>query len=540
MRSFTTPAILAVAVAYLATVALAAVDGEGAQTNFLSGSGSSRQRLLMHRKLLMNDDAADIDEIDDAGVNEEDSHIEPSLQERLLNNKKKKNKKKKIIQDKIKKANNNNKKKKMKNENKREKRNKKKDRNGWNNDSNGWNDWGGRGELDEWGNCNCDKGQWWGRTLFADEADEHSTQSRDDKAHAHDQEETTIPDDNEEQNQAATLAETFAAGNKEDIGSMASITKRNGSRGGKSSWCSCHVRRPATFKPTTARPTIIRRTPRPTRLPTPRTSKPSRSPTKPPTTRPTRDPSPVPTKEPSPAPSPSPSKPPTTRPTRNPASPSPPSPSPPTPPTPMPPTPPTPPTPPSPPSPPSPSPPNPGVPTPNPTPPVPTQKPTFLCLENRFCNGVDACLGVPDLNLINQDGACNGFEACRSVVNTIANCACTGRQACLNNSGNIGNNSWCVYGSKFFANFCLISTFVVLHFLSVAILWFIATVKKRAPLMRGSYDLRSQAIHVMDGNLAVDVQILLIIMYVTILLNAACLKIALVDATKILSQCPRE
>jgi len=68
----------------------------------------------------------------------------------------------------------------------------------------------------------------------------------------------------------------------------------------------------------------------------------------------------------------------------------------------------------------------------------------------------------------------------------------------------------------------------------------LATVKKRAPLMRGSNDLRSQAIHVMDGNLAVDVQILLIIRYVTILLNAACLKTALVDATKILSQCPRE
>eukprot|EP00985_Skeletonema_marinoi_P022370 scaffold14274_cov215-Skeletonema_marinoi.AAC.22 len=115
----------------------------------------------------------------------------------------------------------------------------------------------------------------------------------------------------------------------------------------------------------------------------------------------------------------------------------------------------------------------------------PSSGPSFLCLENQFCNGENACLDVPDLNLINQDGACNGFEACRNVVNTIANCA--------------------------------------------------SMVKKRAPLMRGSNDLRSQAIHVMDGNLAVDVQILLVKIYVTILLNAAWLETALVDAAKMLS-----
>jgi len=144
----------------------------------------------------------------------------------------------------------------------------------------------------------------------------------------------------------------------------------------------------------------------------------------------------------------------------------------------------------------------------------------------------------------------------------------------------------------------LISTFVAYTFLSIAILWFIATVKKRAPLMRGSNDLRSQAIHgehslasstclyiscddsnshptlfysngrksccgrtdrectvLFDTLLSFLVPFsdtnftlstipcafqLLIIMYVTILLNAACLKTALVDATKILSQCSRE
>ena len=66
----------------------------------------------------------------------------------------------------------------------------------------------------------------------------------------------------------------------------------------------------------------------------------------------------------------------------------------------------------------------------------------FVCQEDTFCQGVRACEGVPDLNLINQNGACNGFEACRNVGNTISFCSCIGSQSCLNNVGNIGNDSW--------------------------------------------------------------------------------------------------
>ena len=82
----------------------------------------------------------------------------------------------------------------------------------------------------------------------------------------------------------------------------------------------------------------------------------------------------------------------------------------------------------------------------------PTPRPTIhVCqdqLENVFCQGEDACAMVPDLNLIHREGACNGFEACRNVRNFISSCSCSGDQACVNNNGNIGNQSWYVYRCK--------------------------------------------------------------------------------------------
>ena len=426
MSSFSTPAILAVAVMYFATTVALAKDGDGSQNSFLSGGSSSafsRKRLLMHRKLLMEDTVNEATVDATRSVNAEESYTELSLQERLLKDKKKKKKNNKKI-----KKNGNNKKKK-KNENKREKRNKKR---GWDN----WNYWSDRGVLDEWGNCICDEGQWWGRALFADEADELSTQSRDEKTNDHDYENDleAISGNNEEQNEAATQAEMFATAKREDTSIMTQRKWKSGSkrnRGKKNSTrrCSCRHRRPLfpptyeptyepTFMPTekpTRRPTLPP-TKKPTKSPKPtRTPKPTKSPTKPPSPAPSPQPTPRPTRNPSGVP------PPTPRPTRNPASP---------PITPFPTRNPA-------------SPPRSPFPTRNPASPPSTPRPTFyVCLENTFCRGVRACEGVPDLNLINQNGACNGFEACRNVGNTISFCSCIGSQSCLNNVGNIGNDSW--------------------------------------------------------------------------------------------------
>jgi len=58
----------------------------------------------------------------------------------------------------------------------------------------------------------------------------------------------------------------------------------------------------------------------------------------------------------------------------------------------------------------------------------------------------------------------------------------------------------------------------------------LAMENKRAPLLKDSLDLRSQALHAMERKLAVDVQHLLVKISATILLNAAKLQTALVDA----------
>jgi hypothetical protein len=88
----------------------------------------------------------------------------------------------------------------------------------------------------------------------------------------------------------------------------------------------------------------------------------------------------------------------------------------------------------------------------------PTPRPTtFVCEdqpENTFCQGENACAMVLHLNLIHRKGACNGFEACRNVRNTISSCSCSGDQACVNNNGNIGNSSWYVYCCTWLSHLC--------------------------------------------------------------------------------------
>ena len=129
MSSFSTPAILTVAVIYFATTVTVALaeDGDGTQNGFLSGSSnisdSPPKRLRMHRKLRMKDTLNDAN-VDSTSINAENSYMELSLQERLLKDKKIKKNNKKIKM-------NNNIKKKRKNEKKMEKWNRKKGRNGW-------------------------------------------------------------------------------------------------------------------------------------------------------------------------------------------------------------------------------------------------------------------------------------------------------------------------------------------------------------------------------------------------------------------------
>jgi len=60
----------------------------------------------------------------------------------------------------------------------------------------------------------------------------------------------------------------------------------------------------------------------------------------------------------------------------------------------------------------------------------------------------------------------------------------------------------------------------------------LATVIKRAPLLREVYEVQSEVIHAMDRKLAADCYKLLVTNYVTGISSAAILQTVLVDAIK--------